>query len=626
MCTSFCLGLHPCTQAGKLPSQAQIDAAIDTLTSKQSIFSPERRKGEGKLSESGRTILEDLRTVLQKLKTWSDNKNKGDCLQELFFHTQRASVDTDADASIDVKAPASTSEVKEDANDLSETFRTLARLVFDQAKILKSEATEEGSGLAGDLILVVRDVLADAAEEVSHIADAAAKDIRPKEGEDGKVSKEDLKQKGKEVKQNAKEEAKKGQARLEKESGPAQDKAVEAKDKAVDRLMQVVSRIQKDPAYNKAFNQVFQLAQKYYKRTGEAIEATAESVNVDGDIKGNEHTQKAIDAFKQFLSNIANGRPVDPLVEKTQKVFEDVKNDEKLSSFLDDVEKFIRTILEDPDYAASKAPKKDAEKLYDRAQNLLQENADWKQDARALNEEIKAFGDAIKDDPQSREVAAAFEKLGEDTKRTAKIGVGMFKGQAGAFYRDVVNVVLPRILDLIKEIPVPRTEFKSKDVEFVIDNFTITSASFIPDNLTVTNHSQFAARKIGTSAASANMDSSTRVKFDGLRFQAKDVSFWVRRPGAMLFSEERGLVDINLTGEGLCGDLGLALADEDDDETFFKVQKSSVTLKNLSLKIHDNYHYILSFFLGPLLNAALKLSLQSALSSQISDAFEFLDW
>jgi len=142
----------------------------------------------------------------------------------------------------------------------------------------------------------------------------------------------------------------------------------------------------------------------------------------------------------------------------------------------------------------------------------------------------------------------------------------------------------------------------------------------------VTNHSQFAARRIGTSSATADVDSSTRVKFDGLRFQAKDVSFWVRRPGALLFSEERGLLDLNLTGEGLCGDLGLALADEEDDETFFKVKKSSVTLKNLSLKIHDNYHYILSFFLGPLLNAALKLSLQSVLSTQISEAFEFLDW
>lgn len=170
------------------------------------------------------------------------------------------------------------------------------------------------------------------------------------------------------------------------------------------------------------------------------------------------------------------------------------------------------------------------------------------------------------------------------------------------------------------------TEYKSKDIEFVIDNFTITSASFVPDNLVVTNHSEFSARGIGKSSATANVESSTRVKFDGLRFTAKDVSFWVRRPGAFLLSEERGLLDLSLTGQGLSGDLALALSDEDDDETYFKVTNSSVSLKNLSLKIHDNYHYILSFLFGPILNAAVKVSLEHALSAQLSDSFEMLDW
>lgn len=172
----------------------------------------------------------------------------------------------------------------------------------------------------------------------------------------------------------------------------------------------------------------------------------------------------------------------------------------------------------------------------------------------------------------------------------------------------------------------PRTEYKSRDLEFVIDNFTITSASFVPDNLVITNHSEFAARRIGKADGSAGVSSTTRVRFDGLRFAAKDVSFWVRRPGAFLLSEERGLLDLSLTGAGLSGDIKLALADDEDDETYFKVLDSKVSLKNLSLKIHDNYHYILSTIFSPLLNAAVKVSLEHALSSQIADSCEMLDW
>jgi len=615
-------------QAGKLPTQSQIDRAIDALTSKRSILSPDRRKGEGKLSENGRTILEDVKTILQKLKTWSDSKNKGDVLQELIYHTKRGSLDADGDVNIDVKAPASSSEVKKDANDFTDTIRSLARLVYDQVNILKTEAVDGATPLGGELILLLRDLLADAAEEVSHLADEAASELRPKEGEEGKIpSKEDVKQKGKEVQDKAQKEGEKGKERLNKEAGPVQDKAQEAKDKAIDRLIQVANRIQKDDAYKKAFEQLFSLARKYYKKTGEAIEATAESAKVDGDVYGNEHTNKAVDAFKQLLSNFANGRPADNLVTKAKKVFEDIKNDERLSNYIEDVEKFVQKLLEDPDYATSKAPRRDAGKLHDRGQELLKDNAQWKEDTSAFLSEVDEFKNAIRDDPEAKAVKDAFEKLGTDTKKLAKVGAGMFKGQAGAFYRDAVNVVLPRALSLINEIPIPRTEFKSKDIEFVIDNFTITSASFIPDNLRVTSHSEFGASRIGKSDASASLEASTRVRFDGLRFQAKDVSFWVRRPGAVLFSEESGLLDLNLTGEGLSGDLQLALADEEeDDETFFKVVKSNVSLKSLSLKIHDNYHYILTFLFTPILNTALRSALSSALSAYISDSFEMLDW
>ena len=222
-------------------------------------------------------------------------------------------------------------------------------------------------------------------------------------------------------------------------------------------VTQVANRIQKDPAYKKAFEQLFGLARKYYKRTGEAIEATVDSANVDGDVYGNEHTKKAVGSFKQLLENVADGRPSDPLIEKAHQVFDDIKGDERLSEYQDDIVKFLERILEDPDYGTSREPKRDAEKLYDRGQELLKENADWKKDANELLEELEGFGKAIADDPQSKAVADAVQKLGQDTAKTAKIGASMFKGQAGAVYRDVVNVVVPRVLALLKEVPIPRS-------------------------------------------------------------------------------------------------------------------------------------------------------------------------
>jgi len=357
----------------------------------------------------------------------------------------------------DAKAPASKEEVQQDLSNLAGTFKTLGKLVLQQTKVLSSEAKDTSSSLSGELILLARDLLADAAEEVSQLADAASKDIRPEEGEEGKVpTKDDLKNKGKQVQDKAKEEADKGKARLSKEAEPAQDKAVDAKDKAVDRLIQVANKIQQDPAYKKAFEQLFGLLRKYYHRTEQAIESSSADVKANGAFETNEETKKALDLFKKLLSNFADGKSVDPLIEKAQIVMTDIKEDERLSKWVDDVEKFLNTLVENADYALSKAPKRDAGKLYDRAQTLLQENAEWKKHSNELVGELEGFGKAIADDKQGKDLAASLQKLGNDMAKTAKIGANMFKGQAGAFYRDTINVIFPRILSLLKEVPIPR--------------------------------------------------------------------------------------------------------------------------------------------------------------------------
>jgi len=89
-------------QAGKLPSNAQLGHIIDLLTSRTSFLSPDKRKGEGKLSANGQTILADVREVLIKLKAWGEAKNQGDVLQELFYQAKQASVDADLDVKVDV--------------------------------------------------------------------------------------------------------------------------------------------------------------------------------------------------------------------------------------------------------------------------------------------------------------------------------------------------------------------------------------------------------------------------------------------------------------------------------------------------------------------------------------------
>jgi hypothetical protein len=47
--------------------------------------------------------------------------------------------------------------------------------------------------------------------------------------------------------------------------------------------------------------------------------------------------------------------------------------------------------------------------------------------------------------------------------------------------RDAFDVVLPRIISAIREIPLPRTEYKSEEIDIAIDDLVFESTSFIPD-------------------------------------------------------------------------------------------------------------------------------------------------
>lgn len=89
-------------QAGKLPTNAQLGHILDSLTSRNSVLSPDRRKGEGKLSQNGQTLLADVREILIKFKAWGAAKNDGDVIQELLFHGKRASADADADVQVKI--------------------------------------------------------------------------------------------------------------------------------------------------------------------------------------------------------------------------------------------------------------------------------------------------------------------------------------------------------------------------------------------------------------------------------------------------------------------------------------------------------------------------------------------
>jgi hypothetical protein len=141
---------------------------------------------------------------------------------------------------------------------------------------------------------------------------------------------------------------------------------------------------------------------------------------------------------------------------------EDVKNNEKLGLYFDDLEAYIHRLLYQPGYVASRSAVRKASSLFDDAQDLLKENADWKRDAQELQSQLQQLVEGVQNDETTNNLVEAIEELGDSLATAGQIGLGSLKADGQGLYRDFMDVIVPRIIGLIKEIPVPRIEFKSE--------------------------------------------------------------------------------------------------------------------------------------------------------------------
>lgn len=86
-------------------------------------------------------------------------------------------------------------------------------------------------------------------------------------------------------------------------------------------------------------------------------------------------------------------------------VYRDIENDDDLRDFYDDVVQFLNRAIKDKDYVTSDAADNEAHRLYDRSTELLGTKQEhYRPDVEHLFEEIKDYGDAIKNDKANKRV------------------------------------------------------------------------------------------------------------------------------------------------------------------------------------------------------------------------------
>ncbi|KAK8858640.1 hypothetical protein IAR55_002869 [Kwoniella newhampshirensis] len=583
-------------QAGKLPSQQQISKMIQVVLDSDALKAaggPNSRTA--RLGQEGQKVLEDSKAVLRATKAWGEAKNDDDLLQNFFYNAATAEVDVD----VNTASAPSQKELSKDGQRAIESFRTIASLIITNSTFRK---------IGSDLILLSRDILADAATVAADQAKEAAQKSRPtdKERKEG-VDFEGLKKKGKATAKGAASGKLQGEAReglwdeLENAKQYFDDKlpeGEEAREQLIQRLQEVT---QSDPKYRRAITTIVDLFKKYASKAQDALDETKKKSDVSDE---DEKVQQAGRDLKQFVEKVSN-KSLDDVINATKSVTEDVKNDDKLSDFFSEIDTFFDRVLYQPGYVVSQRAYRKASSLYDDGQSLLAENPKWKEDAAELQKQLEAVVNGVANDKPTNRLVEAIEQLGESLTTAGKIGVSSLKFEGQGLYRDLLDVMVPRLIGLVKEIPVPRVEFKSEG-EFVSHN-----------DLRFTQ---------GYATYASEYDASVRLRVEGLHFSASNIAFWLNLKTGFIPFEDSGILDIQFGPQGVSFDVTLENAHEDNQETFFVVKDVQVWITGFDFQIREHQKWLATWFAKPVIKAFVKRNLTSALEAQIAEYLRVADF
>jgi len=630
-------------QAGKLPSTQQINCFINWLNDVGVTQAEPSSNTE--LSSRGRVLAGGIRQTLDSYRALVNNKNGDNIIQEAMWHL------TEGDLSVTSEAEANRDEAKADIDALRHALRT----VFS---VLWSNMSSEGSSLLNDLLSLMRISLADTAEVIEEKAGKAKETLRQVE-EEVQSGERDVLGRDKQRLEEEKDvkvawehgmDTVKGAGSTVIEttrsaSQTVQEKTETTTQKLQDVLNTISERAQKDEEYRNSLDTMFSIIQKRLNATLDA--AGDPDITLSKFIADNtpeQHIAKAVDLLRNFLGRLAH-TSLDHLVSQFKTVTSSIMRDPELKSWFNDALGYARKVLGEPGFSRSDNATEEYNQLHGRWRTLMDRDENWKRQVQQLRKEWNRIEKGMNNDADVKNVRQAHSNLTRDIQEGVKVAgseaqstVEAAMEQATWFWQDIFKVYLPKALSKLKNVPIPRTEYKDAEVEFVLENLDISSFNFLPSHVYIRNITDM---DISTSdspitPSRTSIGTLTNIRVQAIQLKLDDVSFWYKdkTAGVLTPSEFTGLMALQLPEKGVDLDLKVRLipATETGQKSrsacqhFHVIEKAEVTISDdVNFEVTQCNHSVITSLFKPMLVSRLRDALSRALSEQLRFAVDWAD-
>ncbi|KAG5646262.1 hypothetical protein DXG03_003858 [Asterophora parasitica] len=628
--------------AGKLPSTQQLNQFIDWLD-KVGIASIEP-KSTGDLSSHGRLLAQRVRELLEAYKQLGMNKN-GEFFSRAIWHLSQGDIAT---SGIDKDHATA------DINAVRSALRTLLTVVW-------TSLSSESGNLINDFASFTRLSLADAAELIESTAGSAKEGLRDIEqgvqkGERTNITGRD-KKRVEEESGDAKAKWDHGMEAIKSAGDSAidtgrgvsesvQDKASKTSIRVQDAYLKICDRAQSDPKFREAVDTIVTVLQR---RTHQALDANKSGSlsSFFNDPTPEQHVPKALDLLQKFVERLSS-TPLEPLFNELRTCVDAIVADPKLRKWFDDFFDLARKNLAQEGYARSDESQDQRKELRTRWNALLgEEDAKWRRSVDAVKKELNEFQEGLAKDKDLQVVRKAHVQLSDDIERglveagqEAETGLEALMERASWFWQDLFRVYIPRVVDFLGELPIPRAEFKDSEIEFVLENLDISSLNLLPSHVYIRNITDVDITTAASPTAPARtaVGTLTRIKVDAVQLKLDDVSFWYKdlSAGMLAPSEISGLLALTLPPQGVSLDIKVRLipatvpasnpSSRHAKGHFHEIEHVSVNIsEDVSMEVKDSNHGVLIAMFKPIFVIRLREALEKSLAAQVRGALEWAD-
>lgn len=671
---------------GKVPSNNQIDVALNSAIASKPLSSPSK-----KLSSEGQKLVADLKTVLEQAKTLLLTKNEGNLLQDFIWQAEQI---TGAGTSLP-GAPVDKDTAKQHGNEALDGLRTLGTLLISNGQFRKllSDASVLLRDIAGDAALNTANKVKPSEDQLNQIdkpadentwhdtpdlskdklraqakqslpfgkgdAKQAAGDINQAAHPDGSRDPRDTAQLGAhegqtgqstglnaqgalnvakdKADQNVSEEDKdKARARRDQLNNYLKGKMPEERrDQTIWRLKKMIVEIQGHQDYQRAIETLLRLAEQYGGHT------TNVTHQATGTVKG-AHQDDALQTAEADLKVRNTGFHSENAhwLTNIKTLLERFANSTSFDDLIESINQIYKDADRDPELKNwFKRINAYIRKVLQQQGYILEDesNEEWNRiydqghdllrgryrgHTDRIADEFKYIGEQFDSDPQNNAFADSMNRLFNDLG-TDENGKTVFKPH---LLKDITDVILPGFFESVQYIPIPRIEYSDPMIDAVVENLVIEGDNLAPNVLEFGSDNYW---RWGRKQISSKNKNKVMLSVSGVQMDLRDVSYYIKRKQGFPSITDKGVMDIFMGGTGFSFKVEMETADrarENNAQThFFKVNKVETDIQNLQIKLKKSNHKLLFNMFKPLLLKVMRPVIQRVLEKQIKDSVNQLD-